>query len=129
VGPILLCYVVMEISTGWAGFGGGGEGFNRQLLVSVPSVNISSIPLALSLLSMASIVPDEEVFSQFTEKSKKQYRRICDVEVDGENELPVEMVQEEEEDLSGLVLEDDPDMYAAAGITYQPSSTSGNSQL
>ena len=77
---------------------------------------------------MASIVPDEEVFSQFTEKSKKQYRRICDVEVDGENELPVEMVQEEEEDLSGLVLEDDPDMYAAAGITYQPSSTSANIQ-
>ncbi len=46
-----------------------------------------------------------------------------------ENELPVEMVQEEEEDFSGLVLEEDPDMYAAGGITYQPSSTSGNSQL
>jgi hypothetical protein len=25
---------------------------------------------------MASIVPDEEVFSQFTDKSKQQYRRI-----------------------------------------------------
>ena len=25
---------------------------------------------------MASIVPDEEAFSQFTEKSKQQYRRI-----------------------------------------------------
>ncbi len=38
------------------------------------------------------------------------------------------MVQEEE-DLSGLMLEEDPDMYAAAGITYQPSSTSANIQL
>ncbi len=46
-----------------------------------------------------------------------------------EDELPVDMVQEEEEDLSALVLEEDPDMYSAAGITYQPSSTSGNSQL
>ena len=42
---------------------------------------------------------------------------LGDVEVDEEDELPVEMVQEEEEDLSGLVLEEDPDMYVAAGIT------------
>ncbi len=66
---------------------------------------------------MASIVPDEKVFSQFTEKNMQQYRRICDVEVEEEDELPVDMVQEEEEDLSALVLEEDPDMYAAAGIT------------
>ena len=53
---------------------------------------------------------------------------LGDVEVDEEDELPVEMLQEEEEDLFGLVLEEDPDMYAAAGITYQPSSTSANIQ-
>ncbi len=39
----------------------------------------------------------------------------------------MEMVQEEE-DLSCLVLEEDSDMYAAAGVTYQASSTSGNIQ-
>ncbi len=53
---------------------------------------------------------------------------LGDVEVDKEEELPVEMVQEEEEDLSGLMLEEDPEMCAAAGITYQASSTSGNIQ-
>ncbi len=53
---------------------------------------------------------------------------LGDVEVDEEDEVPVEMVQEEEEDLSGLMLEEDPDMYVAAGITYQASSTSGNIQ-
>jgi hypothetical protein len=37
---------------------------------------------------------------------------LGNVEVEEEDELPVEMVQEEE-DLSGLVLEEDPDMYAA----------------
>jgi len=42
---------------------------------------------------------------------------LGDVEVDEEDELPVEMLQEEEEDLFGLVLEEDPDMYVAAGIT------------
>ena len=31
---------------------------------------------ALFLLAMAAIAPDEEVFAQFTEKSKQQYRRI-----------------------------------------------------
>ncbi len=82
---------------------------------------------------MASIVPDAEVFSQFTEKSKQQYRRIWsfdlgDVEVEEEDELPVDMVKEEEEDLSGLVLEEDPDMYAAAGIPYQAPSTSAKIQ-
>jgi hypothetical protein len=51
---------------------------------------------------------------------------LGDAEVDKEDELPVEMVQEEEEDLFGLVLEEDPDMYAAAGIIYQPSSSSAN---
>ncbi len=30
-GPILLCCVVMEISTGWGGFGGGGVRFDHQL--------------------------------------------------------------------------------------------------
>ena len=36
----------------------------------------ASLSRALFLLSMAAIAPDEEVFSQFTEKSKQQYRRI-----------------------------------------------------
>ncbi len=53
---------------------------------------------------------------------------LGDVEVDDEEELPVEMVQEEEEDLSGLVLEEDPDMHVAGRITYQAFSTSGNIQ-
>jgi len=29
-GSILLCCVVMEISTGWGGFEGGGGGFDSQ---------------------------------------------------------------------------------------------------
>ena len=37
-----------------------------------------------------------------------------------EDELPVDMVKDEEDDLSGLVLEEDPEMYEAAGIPYQP---------
>ncbi len=53
---------------------------------------------------------------------------LGDVEVEEEDELPVDMVKDEEEDLSGLVLEEDPDMYAAAGIPYQPPSTSATIQ-
>ncbi len=52
---------------------------------------------------------------------------LRDVEVEEEDELPVDMVKDEE-DLSGLVLEEDPEMYAAAGIPYQPPSTSAKIQ-
>jgi hypothetical protein len=68
----------------WITWDSGGEGaldtpgplnsIERRTLVVYTSPH--SLSLALSLLSMASIVPDEEVFSQFTEKSKQQYRRI-----------------------------------------------------
>jgi hypothetical protein len=33
VGPILLCCIVMEISTGWGRFRGGGGGFDPSLAV------------------------------------------------------------------------------------------------
>jgi hypothetical protein len=69
-GPILFCCVVMESSTGWAGLGGGGGWGECQCHLDSCGANISSIKLALSLLSMASIVSDVDVFSQFTEKSK-----------------------------------------------------------
>ncbi len=53
---------------------------------------------------------------------------LADVEVEEEDELPVDMVKDEEDDLSGIVLEEDPEMYEAAGIPYQPPSTSAKIQ-
>ncbi len=53
---------------------------------------------------------------------------LGDVEVEEEDELSVDMVKDEEEDLSCLVLEEDPEMYEAAGIPYQPPSTSAKIQ-
>ncbi len=40
----------------------------------------------------------------------------------------MDMVKDEEDDLCGLVLEEDPEMYEAAGIPYQPPSTSAKIQ-
>jgi hypothetical protein len=46
------------------------------LLFVVKLFHLTIFCKGLFLLSMAAIAPDEEVFSQFTEKSKQQYRRI-----------------------------------------------------
>jgi hypothetical protein len=42
MGPILLCCVVMEISTGWGRFGGGG-GFDPSLAVKLLAPTTHSI--------------------------------------------------------------------------------------
>jgi hypothetical protein len=87
-GPILLCgvHTVVLCCDGdfnWLGqvWGGGDLTASSHHTASVSAiwtlvVYTSPLSLALSLLSMASIVPDEEVFSKFTGKSKQQYRRI-----------------------------------------------------
>ncbi len=46
---------------------------------------------------------------------------LADVEVEEEDELPVDMVKDEEDDLSGIVLEEDPEMYEAT-LFRQPYS-------
>jgi hypothetical protein len=47
VGPILLCCVVMEISTGWGGFGGGG-GYTQDNLEIKKSLDLHEKSLDLS---------------------------------------------------------------------------------
>ena len=68
---------------------------------------------------MASIVLDAEVFMQFTEKSKQQYSRIWAHFRNFVTEVDFE---------TGPPGEEDPEMYEAAGIPYQPPSTSSKIQ-